>query len=171
MVVRFGSVVPGQARLLSTAGSSQRSRHLLRSAEAMTTTTSGNQTATILSETASAEPISAQDPFELRRKKILECADQALAKSNALEATLELVATDLMQYILWLREDIERARAVMADPLESLRLTLPVSEQLYKMSKQLHAYADLLMRLKRSRTDAKARRPNTVLRLKSKKAK
>ena len=137
----------------------------------MTSTTSDNKTATIHSETASAEPISAREAFERRRKKILECADQALAKSNALEANLELVATDLMHTILWLREDIERARAAVADPLESLGLTLPVSEQLYKMSKQLLAYADLLMRLKKSRTEAKSRRPKPILRLKKKKAK
>ena len=84
----------------------------------MTTPTSDNKTATIDSEMTSAEPIAAQDPFERRLKMILKCADQALAKINALEANLELVATDLMLTILWLREDVEQARAAVANPLE-----------------------------------------------------
>jgi hypothetical protein len=134
----------------------------------MTTPTSDKKTATSGDEMASAESIAAQEPFERRLKMILKCADQALAKVNAFEANLELVSTDLMLIILWLREDVEQARAAVANPLDRLGLTLPVSEQLYKNSKMLHGYADILMRLKKTRMEAKPRRAKVVVPMKRK---
>jgi len=134
----------------------------------MSTTPSAIHSATSSSQMVAAKPTSAQNSLELRQKKILDYADQALARSNALETNLGLVASDLMQVILWLRQDIERARDVMHDPLDSLSLTVHASEQLYKLSKQLHAYTDLIARLKQLRSGGKSNDSKNNIRLKQK---
>jgi len=100
------------------------------------------------------QPAGTKVHFELRRKKVLEYADQALNKSNSLVGNLELVNTDLMQMLLWLREDTENLRAQESNPVERLELMIPISEHVYKLAKQLHILSDFLRHIQQPASDA-----------------
>ena len=127
---------------------------------AMTTTTGDDQESGQQREMAAVKSASRSSALERRREKILEYADQALESKNVLLANLKLGGSDIMMMMMWLREDAERLRAELRDPVESLELSIPISEQFYKLFKQLQVFADFQLRISKTKQNsARAKRP------------
>jgi len=78
-----------------------------------------------------------------RRKRIRDFETESLDKSNALDAALGGVVSDLMMWMLDLREGLKQARGQKSDPVEQLSLLLPCLNQMSTMSKQLESLLKL----------------------------
>jgi hypothetical protein len=99
-----------------------------------------------------------------RQKIILDYLEQAEAKLTAFQANIAYITADLMCLVAYFREDLDQVRVMILDPKERLQWMCPVTEQVYKITKQIDAFTQTSMRLERERqrSHAKRKRPSTA---------
>jgi hypothetical protein len=108
---------------------------------------------------ATSEPTGeALDALQKRHKRILQYIDEVDAKVSALEANIGLINADLMSLLVYYRQDLDQLRAVIKDPKERLQWLHPITEQIYKICKQIDSFIQTNMRLERERRRHTARR-------------
>ncbi|HUE73796.1 MAG TPA: hypothetical protein VMP01_23150 [Pirellulaceae bacterium] len=74
---------------------------------------------------------------EKRMQKLREYGDKVLAMANPLVALLGFVELDLHAQLCYIRDDLDEVRSSVRDPIQRLRILLPLWEQYYKIAKQL----------------------------------
>jgi hypothetical protein len=85
--------------------------------------------------------------LERRLAVINEYLDEAQKTLSPLEVNLAFAACDLMALLAYYREDLEQIRAEVSDPKQRLEWLHLVAEQTYKLSKQIHVFAETARRL------------------------
>ena len=91
------------------------------------------------------------DALDKRQKKILAYIDEADSKISALEANIGFINADLMVLLVYYRQDLDQVRSAIMDANERLQLLYPISEQVYKICKQIDSFIRTAMRLERDR--------------------
>ena len=89
---------------------------------------------------------------ERRVQRLCEYGDQVLRTASPLLASLGAVEVDLMVMCIYFRDDVDEIRRTTSDPRERARILVPMSEQYFKLTKQLNAAINLRNSLEKTST-------------------
>jgi len=107
--------------------------------------------------TSASELCEEVNTVEHRLMKILEYMGEAESNGSAREANIAFINAELMTLVVCFRQDLDALRTLIQDPKQRLEWLFPISEQIYKLAKQIDALTGTSLRLERERRRAPRR--------------